>query len=282
MANAYAMAGDNGQFPVKVCAISWPAIFAGATAAIGISVVLLILGTGLGLTSLAPWTAPDTVASVTLKAVIWLIVMQWFASAFGGFIAGRLRNNTSPMNGDEVFFRDSAHGFLSWAVATIFTIAFFAGATTSLVSGTAKTAAFAGGGAAMHAAAMPGMTDRNSYLLDVMLRPNTAPANGGNMAEHPQPEVRPEMTRIVATGLKNGQFPEEDKAYMAQVVASRANISVDEARARIDTMIAQANQGAEEARKAAAKIAIFLALSMLVGAFVASVAAICGGRHRDL
>lgn len=79
-----------------------------------------------------------------------------------------------------------------------------------------------------------------------------------------------------------------DRSYLAQLVASRAGISQDEAQQRVDQVIAQekaaaekAKQAADDARKAASGFSIATALSMLIGTFIACVAAAFGGQLRD-
>ena len=60
------------------------------------------------------------------------------------------------------------------------------------------------------------------------------------------------------------------------------------AQARVDNFVAAVTEAqaklkteADSARKAAAEASIYLALSMLIGAFIASVSAALGGRIRD-
>jgi hypothetical protein len=71
-------------------------------------------------------------------------------------------------------------------------------------------------------------------------------------------------------------------------VAARAGISQSDALKRVDDVVAQLNvaeskakQLADAARKAAAAAAICTALAMLIGAFIASIAAALGGHERD-
>src|SRR5580700_3907157 len=100
-------------------AASWPAIIAGAFVAAAVSLVLLALGSGLGFAAISPW--PGHGVSATTYAVttaIWLIVMQWLSSCAGGYITGRLRTKWAGTHSHEVFFRDTAHGLVMWAVAT--------------------------------------------------------------------------------------------------------------------------------------------------------------------
>ncbi len=111
-------------------AVSWPAIFAGATASAALSLVLLVLGIGLGFSVMSPWSGPSSTA-MTASTIIWISVTAFASSGLGGYIAGRLRSRWPETPRDEVHFRDTAHGFLSWAVATLITAA----ALTSVIGG---------------------------------------------------------------------------------------------------------------------------------------------------
>ena len=98
----------------SAAAVEWAAIVGGALGAVGISIILFTLGSGLGLSTVSPWSfsnpSPTTFGMV---AAVWLIVTQWLASALGGYLAGRLRTKWVGIRTDEVFFRDTAHGFLA-------------------------------------------------------------------------------------------------------------------------------------------------------------------------
>jgi hypothetical protein len=266
-------------------AVSWTAIVAGAFAAMAITLVLVALGTGLGLSSISPW--PNSGASATTFAVstgIGLIVVQWLASATGGYITGRLRTKWVGVHTHEVFFRDTAHGFLTWALATAVGSVLFASAAASVFSGGVHAAATMAGGAAQ--AAGPAVAQAASgisrYDVDSLFR-----------SDHPDPAANPQATdgqasRILASGLANGDVPAADRGYLAQLVAARTGITPTDAQKRVDDVIARekaaeakAKQAADAARKATSEFAIFTALSMMIGAFIASVAAAYGGSLRD-
>jgi MFS family permease len=118
--------------------VSWPAIFAGATAAAALSLILLVLGMGLGFSALSPWAyGSGSAERLSWGAIIWMAVTALLASGFGGYIAGRLRDRWSDIQKDEVYFRDTAHGFLAWALATLVTAA----ALTSVIAAMLGTAA---------------------------------------------------------------------------------------------------------------------------------------------
>src|SRR6185295_9644673 len=117
-------------------AVSWGAIFAGAAAAAALSLILLLLGTGLGLSSLSPWSNEGASGkTLGIGTVLWVTFMQLAASVLGGYLAGRLRTKWVDLQVDEVVFRDTSHGFLAWAVATLFTAALLTSTVTSIVSG---------------------------------------------------------------------------------------------------------------------------------------------------
>lgn len=179
-----------------ISAVSWPAILAGAVVAIAVSLILLTLGSGLGAAAASPWPgvgpSPKT---FTVFAGIWLIVTQWLSAAVGAYLTGRLRTRWTGTHSHEVFFRDTAHGFLAWAVASVIVGGLAVLAANSAASGAAAAAAGTAGG---------------------------------------------------------------------------VTVSTEAAR-----------EAADAARKAAAAFSIFSALSMVVGAFVASVAAAIGGQQRD-
>jgi MFS family permease len=90
-------------------------------------------------------------------AIIWMIVIQIVACGIGGYLAGRLRTKWAAIHTDEVYFRDTAHGFLVWAVAVVMTAAFLGSAATAMVGGVgANTVA------------------ENAYLEGRLLRPALA------------------------------------------------------------------------------------------------------------
>ncbi len=264
-------------------AVSWAAIFAGAVVATAVSLVLVVLGTGFGFAAISPWDdAGASAKTFAISTGIGLIVVQWIGSASGGFVTGRLRSKWVGVHTHEVFFRDTAHGFVMWALATVVGGMLLASATTSMIGGGVNAAATVAGGAAQGAGsvASQGMSSVSGYDLDMLFRSDKPDAN-------PQQAVA-QASRILASGLTSGDVPAGDKAYLAQLVASQTGIAPADAQKRVDDVIARAKaaevkakQAADTARKAAAEFAIFTALSLVIGAFIASAAAAYGGSLRD-
>ena len=136
-------------------AVSWSAIVAGGVAAAALSLILLILGTGLGFSSVSPWAREGISASTLgITAIVWVTVTQILASGMGGYIAGRMRTQWTGVHTDEVYFRDTAHGFLAWAVASLATAALLTSVIGSILgAGTQAAATIAGGAVSVAAGA---------------------------------------------------------------------------------------------------------------------------------
>ncbi|ASS53199.1 hypothetical protein ACU8NH_08780 [Rhizobium leguminosarum] len=267
-------------------AMTWGPIFGGAAAAIGVTLILLLLGSGVGLTMVSPWSGQSSsLGTVGVTAAIWLVVVQWLSSGLGGYITGRLRTKWAAVHTDEVFFRDTAHGFISWALATIFVAGFLASSLTSLAGagaqavGSAATAAGTAASSTASAADLP-----TAYFTDALLRPEQARAG----ATSDDAAATAEVSRILLNGAAAGQIPDDDKAYLATIVSARTGLSEADARTRVDTVLKRiddakvaAQKAADEARKAASTTALLGALSLLIGAFIAAAAAAFGGSQRD-
>lgn len=260
-----AFSGPTPSNEAHSSGVSWAAVIGGAAAAAATSLILLALGTGVGLSSVSPWSNAGASASAVGKgAIVWLIVSQIMASAIGGYLAGRLRTKWVSTHTDEVYFRDTAHGFLVWAVGLVITAAFLASAASSVV-----------GGAAQMAATASSVADPNAYYVDSLFR------SGTPSPDRVDASLRAEVGGIFANGLRQQEVPSADKNYLAQLVAARTGISQTEAEQRVSETITQAKQAADTARKAAAHLSYWTFFALLVGAFCASFAATVGGKQRD-
>jgi hypothetical protein len=266
-------------------AVSWAAIIGGALAAVAITLLLVALGSGIGLSSISPWTALNPSATTfTLLAAVWLIIVQWLSSALGGYISGRLRTKWTGIHTDEVFFRDTVHGFLAWALASVLVVAFATSSISSAVSSAGRAISNVAGSAASTATqAVANQSGSNGYFMDVLFRKDRPDANTSSQ------DARAEGARIIARAVANGNLEPGDRTYLAALVASRTGLSQEDAEKRVDDTMAQikaaedkAKQAADAARKASAQASFYLFFSMLIGAFIASTAGAIGGRQRDL
>ncbi len=94
--------------------------------------------------------------------------------------------------------------------------------------------------------------------------------------------TRAELGRVIASGMiKGGDVSATDRTYAAKIVARRTGMSQADAEKRVNDTIVQAKKAADDARKVAAKLSLWLAASMLAGALAASLAATEGGLLRD-
>jgi hypothetical protein len=263
----------------SVSSVSWGAIVAGAVAACALSIFLFALGAGLGFSAASPW--PGSGVSARTAAIgtgLYLIVVAMLASTVGGYLAGRLRTKWVRVHTDEVYFRDTAHGLTSWALATLLTVSVLGFSGLAVISaGTVGTTAGLSQGTAM-AANQPG-GDPNAYFVDSLFRAD--PAAASQPGQDPAAS-RAEVGRIVGRSLaRGGELSPGDRTYVTQVIAARTGISPQEADKRLTEATTQARAAADEARKAARNLSLWIAASLLMGAFAASLAAAEAGKLRD-
>ncbi|ASK71922.1 MULTISPECIES: hypothetical protein [Klebsiella] len=295
-------------------AVSWGAIFAGAAAAASLALMLLMLGAGLGLTSISPWENQGLAAgTVGIAAIAWLTFTQIVASGMGGYLAGRLRTKWVDTHTNEIYFRDTAHGFLTWAVALLVSAVLLTTTISSLIGGSAKVIGSVAGGATATAVNNAGegssMLSKSSmeYFTRSLFRASgstpagnsNAPGNDVMAMNQPvppkaeSPAQLAEVTGIFANSIYSGALPKDDLTYVAQLVSQNTGISQQEAEQRVQAVYdkAQANlkeakdkaqQAADAARKTTSYVTLWSFISLLIGAFVASLCATYGGRQRDL
>ena len=302
------LAEETFRTPPQASAVSWGAILAGAAGAAALSLILLVLGVGLGLSAVSPWAQTGASAKTFgVSTILWFTFTQLVASAMGGYLAGRLRTKWASVPSDEVYFRDTAHGFLAWAIASLATAALLTSvigtivgggvqAGASVVGGVASTAAVATAGTAISGTAIESKSDGASgpmaYFVDSLFRRDSGgPAPLPSDANAPAP-LSAEVTRILMNTIRAGTLPAADARYVGQLVAQRTGMAQSDAEKRVtDTYArmqaslhgaqASAKDAADSARKASAYGALWLFISLLAGAFVASLSATWGGRMRD-
>ncbi|MEO5800296.1 MAG: hypothetical protein ABIZ70_07280 [Gemmatimonadales bacterium] len=245
--------------------ISWSAVFGGAIVIASMSFILLALGTGLGLSSMTPWSAPrDTTKVIGMATVAWLVIMQMISGGLGGYLAGRIRNRWLGIHTDETYFRDTLHGFLAWGLALCGTIAFLAAASSVMA-----------GGAAASTPDSRQEVSTNAYFVDVMLRPTTP------ITTPASPEVRGELERILTRTLLMAGFARDDMTAAGRIISQQTGIAQAAAEQRAVDVAGMAAKAAEDAKDAVGHSLLWVFVGLLVGAFSASFAATLGGRTRD-
>jgi len=254
-----------------VAGISWAAVLAGAVTSLALTLVLLSLGAGLGFSVVSPWSNSGVSATTfEIGTGLYFIVMAMISSALGGYMAGRLRNRWIGVQTTEVHFRDTAHGFLAWALASVLGAILLASPATSLISGMTS------GAMQSTASSQSGPMD---IYVDTLLRRDTPAADNASAGSA---ETRRELARLLAADFRNGAEPSPaDRGYLAKVVAARTGLSQADADKRVNDTITQIKSDLDKARKAAMKLAIWLTLSLFIGAFSAALAATEGGGLRD-
>ena len=102
-----------------------------------------------------------------------------------------------------------------------------------------------------------------------------------------------ESMRIFMMSMNSDALPQEDMRYLGQLVSKKTGLSESDAEAKVSKTFSaiktklqeiekSVREAADAARKASAYTALWLFISLLVGAFVASFTATYGARHRRL
>lgn len=255
----------------SVSGVSWASVTAGAVVSCALTVVLLAFGIGLGLSVVSPW-AGSGVSATTFKigTGLYLIVIAMLSSSIGGYLAGRLRSGWVGVHTDEVYFRDTAHGFVAWALASVLGAVLLASPAGSLISG--------GTSGAVQGAAAASRSGPFDGYVDTLLRPDSPTAQNNGTSN----DSRGEMLRLFSSSFRNGgDLKPTDREYVSKVVAARTGLSQADADKRVGEVVTQAKADLDAARKATAQLAFWLTASLLIGAFCASLAATEGGGLRD-
>lgn len=274
--------------------VSWGAVFAGAAAAAALSLILLILGVGLGLSAISPWSYD--LDAIGVSTIVWLAFIELVSSGLGGYLAGRLRVKWTSVENDEIYFRDTAHGLLAWAVASLVTAALMVGAMRVAASGAIDigtgmsqptiAAAVASGPSTGASNPLDAVANPLDYYSDMLLRTDQPDADTNHVV------LRNEVNKIFLADMHNRKLTPEDRDYLSHLVAARTGMSPSDAGRRVDDIFYRATKAsadreaatklaADTARKAAAHSALWMFIALLFGAFIASFAATFGGRQRD-
>jgi hypothetical protein len=248
---------ENTQWAMQATAtrrrVSWGAIFAGAIAVIAVELLLNLLGAGVGAATINPQQGQLPGQGMAVGAVIWFALSCIISLFIGGWIAGRLADSPSKQDG-------ALHGFVTWAVASLFVVYMLSTAVGGLLGGAAsvlgRTASLAGHGAQ---AAAPTVTNVIGQATGVT--PGQVQAEAGDLARDPN------FQAFVSGVVRNGQVTPQDHQALANLLVERRHMSMDEANATIDHWQAQIAQGAQQARQTAAQAGTAAASGVSKGAF---------------
>ncbi len=296
--------------PANSPGVSWRALFAGAAGSVALTLILLLLGMALGFTAMAPWPGGGISGeTLGISAIVWLTLTQILASGMGGYLAGRLRARWIGANPDmhkEVFFRDGAHGFLAWSLATLLAAMLVLGSVGNMLgsgiqAGGAVVSSIASGataGAALNMVDESGQggsrNDESSlaYYVDTLFR--TDQSTPGLTSPRDDRAVRGEALRIFMNSMAAGdvQISREDRQYLARLIAQRTGLDQAQAEQRVEQVFNRASQALEEARNAlqnaaeqarqvAAWSSLWMFVALVCGAVVAALMAVWGGKQRD-
>lgn len=258
---------------VSSSGVSWGAVIGGAFVIAALSVIMLALGAGFGLEVVSPWSnvgvSASTAGSIT---IVWLVFTEIIACLLGGYLTGRLRTKWSVIHQDEAHFRDTANGFVGWAVSVVITLTFLGTAAVSMAGTYRGTDGSSGRrGEETQVAVLPS----EPYFVDRLFRSeHTAPEN-----EASHVEAGRLFTHIL--GSRRNDVAAADTDYLAQLVATKTGLNKADASQRVSETIDAARRAEDAARQAIAHLLLWIFLAFLIGAFCASYAATIGGRQRD-
>ena len=272
----------GGTWGATWSAMSWSSAIAGALAALAVSFLVIALGTGIGLAVASPYGNGPSASTLTVAGAIWMVLAQSIGFAAGGFVAGRLRTDIIPVPTEEGRFRDGVHGLIAWAIGALATSLMFAAVAATSAATIARTGATVAAGPAEVSRNESSALDPIGYFVDSLIRPNPSRAGAGNgNATVPRDQV----TRIVLNAVSQGRLADDDKSYLAQIVASQTGTSNEDAQRRVDDVINRARESlrdaAEKARKAAEYLSFWTFMSLLFGAVAAVLGGLLGGERRD-
>jgi len=266
---------DYPIFAEAVSGVSWASVAAGAVSAVAVSLALLALGAGLGLSSISPWEGVGISASTFKNASgVYLVLVAVMSSAIGGYMAARMRTRWVGIHANEVFFRDTAHGFFAWGFATLISATVLGAATAHILNGTVAGVGAAAGQAAQGA-------NPSQVYVDRLFRSDAAATPAGGAVPSNE-NARAEVLRLWTSSFgENSDLAAADRVYVARLVAAQTGMNQADAERRVNEVVTEAKAPADRARGGAAKFAFWMTAALLFGAFAAALAAVEGGQLRD-
>jgi hypothetical protein len=272
-----AIAPDDDVRTIMLNQVSWGAVFAGATIALVLQIILNMVGLGVGLSTIdVASVGSPSAGSLSMGAGLWWVISGIVAAAIGGYIAGRLSGKASQST-------TAYHGLIAWAVSTIAVLYLLSSAASGLVGGALSTTSTILGGAGktvggsiqtavQSAAPSLNMTDPMATIE------NKVRSASGNQDPAALRDSAAAAVRAALSGDPAEQTAAKDKA--ADALAKAQNIPQDQAKQQVEQYqeqyrqtVGQAKERAKQAADTTAKTvsrgALFGSLALLLGALAA-------------
>jgi hypothetical protein len=247
--------------------ISWGAVLAGVVVALVTQLILNMIGVGIGAATLHPVTGDNPEASTfSIGAAIWWTVSGILAAVAGGYAAGRLAGKPKESTAGW-------HGLTAWALTTL--VVFYLLTTTvgSLIGGVFSTISSAAGGLGRTAAtaAAPALAQANDPFSSI--EQSVREATGGNDPAALR-DAAVSAVRAVVTG--NPEQAQQARERAAQAISRAQNISIEEARTKVQQYEQQYRETVERTKQQAAKAADTAANAISKGALFGAIALVLG------
>jgi hypothetical protein len=260
-----------------VSPLGWSAILAGATVALGVWLVLHVLGIGIGLTAVDPEDA-GTLRGVGIGTGVWSAIAPILALFIGGLVAGRMAPTINTANA-------AIHGAVVWALTALVSMILVSMAVSSAVKGAA-----AAGRGAIEAVAGAQLEDLGLSRADLV-----APINERLEAEGLPPvsarSLEAAARDAIRSAVREGKIDREQLVQSltrnmaltrpeAERVATLVEQRVAQARERAGEAGEQATRSALQAAEATGKVLLVLSIVMILG-FAAAVAGAIASVRRE-
>ena len=282
-------AGVDG---IIVRRISWGAVIAGAVAALAMHIVLGLLGLAIGASTIDPaYGDTPEASSLGLGATLWWTGSALVAIFIGGWIAGRL-------SGDPVREDGALHGFVTWGVATVVTVALLGTALGGVLGGgfkaimaatqdVARTAVVRDTSATVGEGAWEGIDSQIEQLLARAPSSPAGAADGGITQVIGDEELRDTLERVVTTDPDRPNNADREAAInglTAKTGLTRSQAEDQVTRWRNNYRQAEhtARVAGRKASEGVARAASWLVIALALGAAVGAIGGMLGAPRRVL
>ena len=299
------------DMPLWYNRVSWGAIIAGTVVALAVQVLLMLLGTAIGMATINPASEANPMDGIATGGLVWWTISSIIAMFIGGWVSGRLSNG-NPKDG-------LMHGVMVWALSTLLITTAMGRVVTGV--GTLIGHGLALGTTAAVTAAASNDDDsndtlrKNGFNLDNIrqqaetllrqtgkpeLQPENLQAKAENAADTTAATAQANanttpaqqnanVDQLLQNLFREGQDTVQaiDREAMVNVLVARGQTQAEAertvdgwigtyqtARQQIKAAEAKARQAADQAAEAAAKAALWAFIASLLGAIAAAI----GGR----